>query len=152
MLQDLQKQITFFVKLAISCLLIESVCELFLRGSIGDVVSISEKMIIGFVILLFVVYKYKRLLIHAIRREFERRLAPRVTCIRQARTTLLACNIDLLAYIVNRGANGLGLVLPDHVKKYVKKGVMVSIGTELYRVVWAHSKGQQYQIGLQRSC
>lgn len=68
----------------------------------------------------------------------------------QVSVTVPGLNINLIAATVNRSHEGMMLVLARHMTQYARKGVMLSIEDELYRIVWGHRKGMQYQVGLQR--
>lgn len=133
---------------AISRLLTDIYYAPFTEGTLGSVVCYGKALIYDGFLLHFLFVKVRQAVADALKEE--RRFYERLDYYRQITLTVLANNIKLIADTVNHSQKGFMLVLSKHLKRCAKKGMIVSIEKELYKIVWTHTKGMQYQIGLQK--
>ncbi len=132
----------------ISRLLTDIICTPFLNGAVSNIVCFCKELIYDYTLLHFLFTTSKRSLSDAPIRE--KRFFQRHEDYKKVSVTVLGNNVNFGADTVNCSQKGMMLVLAKHMRKFAKKSVMLSIENKLYHIVWGHSKGMQYQIGLQR--
>lgn len=147
-MKDIWKEILFLLSWGISRLVTEMVCTPFLNGPVGNIVCFGKELIYDYTLLHFLFVTFKQSLIGALMRE--KRFFQRYSDHKQVSVTVLGANINLVAETVNCSTRGMMLVFAKHMGAFVKNGVILNIENELFRIVWGHCKGIQYQIGLQR--
>jgi hypothetical protein len=147
-MKKIWREFSFLAYWVISRLLTDVFYTPFVEGALGNIVCLGKELICDYFLLHFLFITVRQVENNAVKSE--KRLYERLEYYRQISVTVLANNMNLIADTVNRSQRGLMLVLDKHMKRYAKKGMILSIENELYRIVWNHTKGMQYHIGLQR--
>jgi hypothetical protein len=147
-MKNLWKEFLFLLSWGISRLLTEIICDPLLNGFVGNIVCFIKELIYDYTLLHFLFITFYRSLSNALM--CEQRVFQREVYNKQVTVTVLGNDINFLAETVNRSQGGMMVVLSNHMRKFTKKGIILSVENELYRIVWGHSKGMQWQIGLQR--